>query len=512
MPKGNADATLSFAAQVAQGEEQRWGNFRISGDYLIVAAYPHMFDDKQPGRAGNWNATSSEYLLAMDRRTGAIKWTRQARYGFRHNAIAASDDRVFVMDNLSPQIVELLERRGIEPDIDPDIRALDIATGETKWRYNDEIFGTWISYSARHDVLMQAGRRGARGALSDEPHGQMVALRGTDGEKIWSRSERHTGPIVLHDHQQRVLAGQGERSVDMLTGDHHHHANPITGNPELWRFSRTYGCGTQNVSRYLITFRSGAAGYYDLYNESGVGNLAGFRAGCTNNLIAADGVLNAPDYTRSCSCSYQHQTSLAFVHMPDTEMWTYSTYGDPEPGSIRRFGVNFAAPGSRVADGGTMWINHPAAARVPTPALPMELDTTEDSKRFTNHAMEIKAENGTHRWVTASGIDGINGVLFSGMFKADEGDSTYTVRLQFAEPQAIEVGQRVFDIVIQGETVRQNLDIVKEAGGIRRGHLIEIEGVQLGEGDEISVAFRAAQGSARPPLLCGIEVFIDGDE
>ncbi len=57
----------------------------------------------------------------------------------------------------------------------------------------------------------------------------------------------------------------------------------------------------QNVSEHLITFRSGYAAFYDLTNDSGTGFLAGFRSGCSNNLIAADGVLNAPDYTRMLS-------------------------------------------------------------------------------------------------------------------------------------------------------------------------------------------------------------------
>jgi len=111
----------------------------------------------------------------------------------------------------------------------------------------------------------------------------------------------------------------------------------------------------------LLTFRSGAAGYYDLAGHSGTGNFGGFKSGCTSNLIAADGVLNAPDYTRTCTCPYQNQTSLALVHMPEAEMWTHGLAGSEEkvPPEIQRVGINFGAPGDRRADDGTLWLAFP---------------------------------------------------------------------------------------------------------------------------------------------------------
>ena len=94
------------------------------------------------------------------------------------------------------------------------------------------------------------------------------------------------------------------------------------------------------------TFRSAAAAYYDLLEDHGTGNLGGFRTGCTSNLIVANGVLNAPDYTRTCECSYQNQASLAMVHMPEVEVWTFSPHAT-HTASVRLAGVNFGAPGDR---------------------------------------------------------------------------------------------------------------------------------------------------------------------
>ncbi len=47
---------------------------------------------------------------------------------------------------------------------------LDLATGKELWSSTREIFGTWLSYSIEHDVLVEAGRT-ARDTLSDEARG-----------------------------------------------------------------------------------------------------------------------------------------------------------------------------------------------------------------------------------------------------------------------------------------------------------------------------------------------------
>ncbi len=508
------DINMSYAAQISEEEKERWGHILVSGDYLVVAAYPHYFDDGQPGREDNWNATSSEFLLVIDRFSGEIKWTHQARYGFRHNAISVANGRIFVLDNLSSEIQTYLTRRGIEPDLSPRIRALDIHDGSVLWDYENDVYGTWLAYSQEHDVLLQAGRYGARRALPDEPRDRLLALRGEDGRELWQRNENHTGPVALHDAQRRIITGQNNRSLDLLTGEFYQVANPMNGMFEQLRFNRTYGCGTQNVSTHLITFRSGAAGYTDLKNESGTGNLAGFRSGCTNNLVVADGVLNAPDYTRSCSCSYQHQTSLAFVHMPDVEKWTYNSFSDPEPGSISKFGLNLGAPGSRVADG-VMWINYPRIERVPVPHVPMEISSDTDLQWFTNHALEIEEENNGYRWVAASGVEGINRIHLEGLFNDTSnpsGGSTYTVRLHFAEPAEVSNGKRVFDVLMQGDMVLQGLDIVEKTGGARRVFVAEIEGVRPNGDGELMLEFISSPGSERKPLLSGLDVFLEEDE
>ena len=121
--------------------------------------------------------------------------------------------------------------------------------------------------------------------------------------------------------------------------------HPLTGEMIPWTFTRSYGCNTAVASENLLTFRSGAAGFYDLTTHCGTGNFGGFKSGCSSNLIVANGVLNAPDYTRTCTCGYQNQTSLALVPMPEMEMWAHNTFRLEAAAQtrVRRVGVNLGA-------------------------------------------------------------------------------------------------------------------------------------------------------------------------
>lgn len=500
----------SYGAQVQQAEPLRWGHIRFWQDYLIAAAYPHMYDDGQPGREKNWNATSSEFLVVMNRHTGDILWVRQARYGFRHNAIVAGGDMLFTIDNLSEEILQKIQRRGIQPQTTPRILAFDIHSGERRWTYDEDVFGTALAYSAAHDALVQSGHPGRRRALPDEPRDRISVLRGNDGQRLWAESYRQRrSPLGLHDSRQKIVGSTGEGAVDMLTGQRRLGRHPLTKAEEQWNWLGALRCGTQNFSEHLILFRSGAAAFTDLAGGNMTGNISGVRAGCTNNLIVADGMLNVPDYTRSCSCSYQLQTSLALTHMPDVEMWTFGPHSDPKPGTIRRLGINLSAPASRMAvQDDLLWVEYPPRVG-PRPNIPVKVQTAEDAVWFRQHSSMIQTPDGTHPWVAASGVEGIQAVKLTGLFQdEDSGGATYTVRLHFAEPDAIDAGQRVFDIALQDRTVRKRFDIAAEAGEPGRAVVVEFTQVNLVDDGELEVRFRASGGN-RPPLLSGLEVFAE---
>ena len=100
-------------------------------------------------------------------------------------------------------------------------------------------------------------------------------------------------------------------------------------------------------------------------------------------------------WARTCSCSYQNQTSLALIHMPEMEMWTYSQFGiDGEQGDrILRAGINFGAPGNRRAPDGTLWLEHPHAGTGNSPRLGIE-GLPESTEFFRRHSSQVSVDDG----------------------------------------------------------------------------------------------------------------------
>ena len=78
----------------------------------------------------------------------------------------------------------------------------------------------------------------------------------------------------------------------------------------------------------------------------------------------------------------------------------------------------------------------------------------------------------------------------------------YTVRLDFAEGYFTQVGQRVFDVSINGQPVLTNFDIIAAAGGPDTA-VAESFGAIAGTGGTITIAFQAVVNNAQ---INGIEV------
>ena len=69
--------------------------------------------------------------------------------------------------------------------------ALDLETGAELWRQQDGLFGTWLCYSARHDVLAQCSSP-FRDRAWDEGAAGITCYDGTSGAVLWSYGSRTT--------------------------------------------------------------------------------------------------------------------------------------------------------------------------------------------------------------------------------------------------------------------------------------------------------------------------------
>lgn len=467
------------------------------------------FGSKALDRAG------SLALAGFDRLTGELLWKVDARHSFWNNAVAAGNGKLFCLDK-NPRVVEdSLKRRGIGNPDDYRLLAFDIRSGETAWEIEEGIFGTWLGYSEQHDLLLQAGAA-ASDRLSVEVDRGMTVYRGADGSVKWSQPDlRYSGPCIIHNELIISNANSYKESAGAFylhSGEPYLLVNPLTGVKEPWKITRAYGCNTILASENLLTFRSGAAGFYDLTNHSGTGNFGGFKSGCTGNLIVANGVLNAPDYTRTCSCAYQNQTSLALVHMPDLETWTVNTLAQSAAKGLRArsLGINFGAPGQQRSPSGTLWVESPPVA---SSEVAFQTKVADQMTVFRRHSSAVDSEH--YPWVLASGVQGEGDLLIetvvggesrkSSEEKEIETKATFSVRLFFADPSISTISGAVddppqpirrFEVWIDdqqvipelklgaGEHVLEHLPAI-ELGPVFRLQLVAIEGTPVISGLEL---------------------------
>ncbi len=467
-----------------EAERPSWGFVASDGDVLLAAASPVTVgrSSAEPALAAVPYSSASRRLVAFDRHTYEKLWERTAEFNFRHNSIAIAAGKVFCIDGMTDAKRQALARRGVEIGAKPRLLALDAKSGKEIWSTDKDVFGTFLNYSAGHDILLQAGSA-YRDRAKDEVGRGMVAYRGSDGKVLWQDlTKTYGGPCLLW-RDKIITNGGGGFQLDLLSGA-----------PTGWNYQRMYGCNTAVGCENLLTFRSGAAGFCDLTGDGGTGNIGGFRSSCTANLIAADGVLNAPDYTRTCTCSYQNQCSLALIYMPEAESWTFSNLSS----APAHFGLNIGGPGDRQADDGVTWFDVPSVGGN-SPDLRTSISGA-NLRYVRHHASRIETgSGGSLPWIASSCATGVERIEY------ELGQSNVAkpmlVRLHFAELENLQPGQRIFHVSINGRRVLEDFDVAKAAGGPFRGVVKEFR-IEP-KSAQIVVEFGGVNGE---PCICGLEI------
>ena len=494
----------------------QWGYLAVYRDVLIgglgFANYQDQLDlnyeaDKKlsRSRAGfggkSVDRAASRSLVGFNRHTGELLWEIPSNYSFWHNGIVAGGEQIYCLDRYPIRVEQALMRRGKAAPATYRIASFNYLSGELAWEITDGVFGTWLSYSDEFDLLLQAGSA-ASDRLTDEVSKGMAVHRAGDGSLKWRNDElRYTGPCILHhDWIITNTNAYADSAGAFFLHDGHQKMvpNPITGELEAWYLNRAYGCNHIIASENMLTFRSGAAGYYDLLNDGGTGNFGGFKSGCTSNLVVANGVLNAPDYTRTCSCAYQNQTSLALVHMPEIDLWSVDDFavGSSVASPIRHLGINFGAPGDRRDDKGNLWIEYPAIAG---DSINIDVKWNHDVKIFRRHTSQ--ASRTDYPWIFASGLEGVEELSLKldqlGNINPDRANRYQLVVyvVNQLEGQSGEV-----EMSLRGEKKRIKLKDIATDFDVNSGRL-KFDGVTLG--DDLMITIRTLSGK---PIVCAIEL------
>jgi hypothetical protein len=294
----------------------------------------------------------------------------------------------------------------------------------------------------------------------------------------------------------RVIDQRGPGlALDVETGAPVRRAHPVTGEDVPWEFWRIgLHCNYAVAGSHVLTFRSNSAAFADLATGLTY-NLHGFRGGCRNSLIPADGVLAAPNFASGCICSYSVFTSLALVHRPENEMWGYSPY-QPVRSDVQRVGINLGAPGDRTSDDGTLWLHFPRWTGAGPPIVETVMEPAAP-RRFLKHAAQVRGPG--LPWVAASGCEGLRSLTIR--VSDQDRPRRYRVRLHFIEPRFDAPGARIFSVIMEGRRALENLDIIRKTGGPDRILVEELKDVECR--GSLHVTMEAGRGE---PVLCGIEI------
>jgi outer membrane protein assembly factor BamB len=251
--------------------------------------------------------TESSLFFAADPKTGKTKWQYQPKGTIRHNAVAIAGERVYLIDR------PLIEADGVKEfsrtgrpvkklnyaDVpNGTLVALDAKTGKVLWKNDDNIWGTQLSVSAKHGVLLM-NYKAVRHNFYEVPSEVGGRLAGFDiqsGKRLWDQDAKYQTRPLINDGAIYAQGGAWDLK---------------SGSPLPWEFERSYGCGQIAASKNLMLFRSATLGYVDLSRNSGTENYGGIRPSCWINAIPASGLVLVPDGSSKCTCSYQMKAWFA---------------------------------------------------------------------------------------------------------------------------------------------------------------------------------------------------------
>jgi hypothetical protein len=204
-----------------------------------------------------------------------------------------------------------LARRGeTPPELPSTILALDARTGEERWQrvvtnpFRTYTIGHWLGMRGNDDWLAYCAEAGV--VLAGKGN-RVRALDASTGDDVWEATIGGGQPFMVDGS---AFLTQALHTYDVRTGE------LIQEGPA---FSRG-GCNYAIANRHLILLRERSVAYVER-NTHEWHYLRSIRSGCSNSLIPADGLLNAPCFSVACVCNYPIQTSFAMVHMPEAAQW-----------------------------------------------------------------------------------------------------------------------------------------------------------------------------------------------
>ncbi|RKY87919.1 hypothetical protein DRQ09_03690, partial [candidate division KSB1 bacterium] len=526
-------------------DEKVWADFKRSGAlWRLMADYPEWEIYKSSKGAITGNMMVSDMVFAMDSNTGKMKWKYKG-HRIAHITITRGDNKIFfaessVSEEQKKQAIEeknkLIEKgiyektEGIKIDSNSlDIRAvvcLDAITGKKLWKKSLDFTGCGgdgMGAAYSNGVLLFFGNIGNHDAWRFQQNTlrwrRITALSAESGEVLWSKPINYrTRPVIIGD--QIIIE---PRICNLYTGKIKMCYHPITGEEVPREFLRPgHTCAISSASANLLFYRSYCCAMYDFSEDRGITLFGGIRPGCWISMIPACGVLLSPEASSGCTCSFPLRCSFVLKTKKDrVQPWsvfiTHSIIND-----VKHFAINLGAPADMKDNDGIVWFAYPNPETEYIgnhfPDYGVKFNLHEKIVRgmgyFYSDYRSRVVEGTDKPWLFTSGCVGFLSCKIPVIDDIwGDGPGIYTVRLGFNALSGDRVGQRVFDIIIQGKPVLKDFDIVKEAGNTNKAVIKVIEGVVVE--DSLKIEFHPKEKNPlikKAPLVNFIELIREDTE
>jgi outer membrane protein assembly factor BamB len=377
---GNRAATFALP-QLTGGEKHHWGYVATVDDLLFGSGRKEKAVYGRIDTLGDYEIQwgdfkrmiVSDYVFAMDRKTGETLWTHKNGV-IIHPTLAIGSGRVYFVESQSPAAkddafgrvtLELLWQSG------PRLVALDMRTGATVWEKPVDFTQCQhiIYLSVADGVLLATGS----GNRENKAWYYLYAFDANTGAPLWQADHPNNKGGIGGDHGEQIhhpvivpqpsspqknvaqpsspqknvaqppsavssepaskppfeggFRGMSTQNDPASTPqDYIVFAEPLAynlhtgarvtpaGQTGEWMLSPREGCGTLSASAASLFYRDGHPSFENLAPDAQRTRLNYIsRPGCWINMVPAGGLLLIPEASSGCSCPYPLQSSFAYT-------------------------------------------------------------------------------------------------------------------------------------------------------------------------------------------------------
>ena len=458
-----------------------WGQFSVSRDGKTIWG---------AGSGKGWRC-----LFALDAATGKARWTIGGpgkKSGLAHWTLL-SDNRMYLLGGAAKGAMReqaMADMRAYLQANDParldafekghnDIRtmtAIDATAGKVLYEVGVDMknCNQWF---AAHAGKVVFAMRSTEKYWSRWPGGafrgnNIAVYDGATGKLLWKKPCNYRFRPVVND--DTIYAEPW--AYDFQTGKRKQRVHPITGEPSDWSWVRyDKQCGGYNGSTNFLFGRSKGLGYYDALRDRGMYVFWHSRQACSPDTSSGGGMMLKTPLNCGCACPWSMPFSFGMGQVSREPAVPFAMFAPGRTMPVKHLHINFGAVGDRKDKDGNLWL-HPGRRGHPT-RLDIAFSATVvfypggglkgAHGSVAPVAGHVPVENARVPFVFDGLAHGLKRVVVP-VVEPAVGKGTFTVRLGFAALPGDKLGQRVFDIRLNGKVVLKDFDIIKEAGKASR--------------------------------------------